>query len=66
MKSWSKESRKSAIHDAYLDGTLPPGKDAAHETTLPAGYTKHAKEIAEQRVALAGYRLADEILRLIR
>jgi S1/P1 Nuclease len=66
VKSWSKESRKSAIHDAYLDGTLPPGENATHATILPAGYTRHAKEIAEQRIALAGYRLADEIRRAIR
>jgi len=31
-----------------------------------AGYTRHAKEIAERRVALAGYRLADEIRSTIR
>jgi S1/P1 Nuclease len=66
VKSWTKESRKIAIHDAYLDGTLPPGENAAHATTLPAGYTRHVKEIAEWRIALAGYRLADEIRRVIR
>jgi hypothetical protein len=66
VKSWSEESRQSAIHDAYLDGNLPPGEDATHATILPAGYTRHAKEIAERRVALAGYRLADEIRRIIR
>ena len=61
VKSWSKESRQYAIDDAYLDGSLPPGENASHATILPAGYTHHAKEIAERRVALAGYRLADEI-----
>ena len=62
----SKESRQYAIHDAYLDGTLPPGENATHATILPAGYTRHAKEIAERRDTLAGYRLADEIRRTIR
>jgi hypothetical protein len=66
VKSWSKESRQSAIHDAYLDGTLPPGENATNATILPVGYTRHAKEIAERRIALAGYRLADEIRRTIR
>ena len=66
VKSWSKESRESAIHDAYFDGTLPSGENATHATILPTGYTRHAKEIAERRVALAGYRLADEIRRTIR
>ena len=66
MKSWSKESRESAIHDGYRDGTLLPGQDANHATTLPAGYTQQAKQIAERRIALAGYRLADEIRRAVR
>jgi hypothetical protein len=66
VKSWSKESRQSAIHDAYLDGTLPPGENATNATILLVGYTRHAKEIAERRIALAGYRLADEIRRTIR
>ncbi|HEY5742803.1 MAG TPA: S1/P1 nuclease [Terrimicrobiaceae bacterium] len=66
VKSWSKESRQSAIHDAYLDGALPPGENATNATILPVGYTRRAKEIAERRVALAGYRLADEIRRTIR
>jgi S1/P1 Nuclease len=46
VKSWSKESRNSAIHDAYLDGTSPPGENATVATILPAGSTRHAKEIA--------------------
>jgi S1/P1 Nuclease len=66
VKSWSEESRQSAIHDAYLDGTLPPGENATNATILPDGYTRHAKEIAERRIALAGYRLADKIRRTIR
>ena len=65
VESWSKESRESAIHDVYRDGTLLPGQDADHATTLPAGYTQHAKEGAERRVALAGFRLADKVRRLI-
>jgi hypothetical protein len=52
VKSWSKESRKSAIHDAYLNGTLSPGSDANNATTLPEGYTQHAKEVAERIKAL--------------
>src|SRR6201987_5479568 len=54
VESWSKESRESAIHDVYRDGRLLPGQDADHATTLPAGYTQHAKAVAERRVALAG------------
>jgi hypothetical protein len=66
VKSWSKESRESAIHYVYRDGALAPGQDVDHATLLPAGYTQHAKELAERRVVLAGYRLADEIRRVIR
>ena len=60
VESWSKENRENAIHDVYIDGTLAPGQDADHATTLPAGYTQHAKEVAERRIALAGYRLASK------
>jgi hypothetical protein len=66
VENWSKESRESAIHDVYRDGTLLPGQDANYATTLPARYTQQAKQIAERRIALAGYRLTDEIRRLIR
>ena len=66
VKSWSGESRQSAIHDAYLNGTLPPGENATNATILPLGYTRHAKEIAERRIALARYRLADQIRPTIR
>ena len=37
VKSWSKESRKSAIHDAYLDGTLPPGRMRLMRPSCPLG-----------------------------
>jgi hypothetical protein len=53
VESWSKESRDSAIHDVYKDGTLEPGQDVNHATILPAGYTQQAKQIAERRIALA-------------
>ena len=66
VKSWTEESRQNAIHAAYLNGTLPPGENATNATILPLGYTRHAKEIAERRIALAGYRLADQIRRTIR
>ena len=60
-KEWSLESRELAIEKAYLRGELKGATDQAHAPSLPADYTKQAKQVAEKQAALAGYRLADEI-----
>jgi hypothetical protein len=65
-KEWCLESRGIAVEKAHLRGELKGGtnKDTAQE--LPEGYTKAAKVVAERQVALAGYRLADEIDKRVR
>ena len=57
---WSKESRRLSLEKAYqplpsLDGTQ------AHPVVVPPDYFKNSKALAEERVTLAGYRLADQI-----
>ena len=57
--AWSLESRTIAIDSAYLHGQLP---GAAVDTRnspipLPPDYLAKGKVIADQRLALAGYRL---------
>ena len=57
---WSKESRRLSLEKAYqplpsLDGTQ------AHPVVVPPGYFTNSKALAEERVTLAGYRLADQI-----
>jgi hypothetical protein len=65
-KSWSLESRLNAIHDAYLDGNLRYGKTQGAAVALPATYSGNAKTVAQHRIALAGYRLADTLRNVLR
>jgi hypothetical protein len=63
---WAHESRALAQSVAYLNGTLPhvtrtPGPGAtmpSEAPALPTGYAQAALATADERVALAGYRLA--------
>ncbi len=58
--AWSLEGRTIAIESAYLNGKLP-GAAVDTKTTpiqLPPDYLAKGKEISDQRLALAGYRLA--------
>ena len=61
-QAWSLESRQLAIDLGYLRGNLPGGTSRETAPPLPADYLKNAKIVAEKQGALAGYRLADEIL----
>ena len=58
--SWAKESFDVAYKLAYVNATLKGGTEK-DGTLLPDGYTKAAKEAAERRAILAGYRLADTL-----
>ncbi len=58
--AWSLEGRALAIDAAYRRGTLPTSKESSGSLpALPEGYLAAARSLAERRVALAGYRLAD-------
>jgi hypothetical protein len=65
-KEWSLESRKLAIKYGYLDGHLKGGTNSESAPSLPDGYLQKAQTVAERRAALAGYRLADEILEYLK
>jgi hypothetical protein len=64
VAAWAKESAAAAREKAYLNGTIPHAtRDQAQANpdsvpALPAGYEKNALAVADQRIALAGYRLA--------
>jgi hypothetical protein len=64
-KAWSLESRKIALETTYQRGHLEGSDHAADAPSLPEGYAKTAKSVAQRRVALAGYRLTDEIQTLL-
>lgn len=63
-RMWSLEGRTLAVEKAYLLGRLKGGVDEDTAPALPDGYTRTAKDIAERRAALAGYRLADTVRHL--
>lgn len=57
---WSiQESFPAAKIHAYRLGALVVGSDEEHAELLPANYTFIVKPLAERRMVLAGYRLAD-------
>jgi hypothetical protein len=69
FKAWANESFEDAKAFAYLDGDLPgapePAKGAPQPDVdpVPMGYENNARNLAEKRIALAGYRLADQLNR---
>jgi hypothetical protein len=67
FESWAKESYDLATKIAYRNGGrigIPRGGNldcamVAAAPVLPAGYVVSASRIADRRLILAGYRLAD-------
>ena len=73
FESWAKESYEIAPKFAYQSGRLigsPRGgnKDCttvAPAPVLPVGYVVNARRIADRRMILAGYRLANLLTRIL-
>jgi S1/P1 Nuclease len=73
FESWAKESFKIATKIAYRNGGrigTPRGGSmdctmVAAAPMLLAGYVVSASRIADRRIILAGYRLADLLTRLL-
>ena len=73
FESWAKESFEIATKIAYRNGGrigIPRdgNKDCAMVAAAPvllAGYVVNASRIADRRMILAGYRLADLLTRLL-
>ena len=59
IRDWAEESVQLCLKTVYnhLDA------ETINFTALPAGYDAAAQEAARKRVALAGYRLANALLR---
>jgi hypothetical protein len=67
--AWSHESLGAAVRHAYqyqetVQGAprlirLPGSATQQDAPPLPAGYSKQSQQVARERIALAGYRLAD-------
>jgi S1/P1 Nuclease len=73
FESWAKESFEIATKIAYRnDGRIgiPKGnnrdcRDVQAAPVLPVGYVVSASRIADRRIILAGYRLADLLIRVV-
>ena len=71
---WAKESFEIATKFAYRNGGrigIPRGGSmdcamVAAAPVLPVGYVVSASRIADRRMILAGYRLADALARVVR
>jgi hypothetical protein len=60
FRAWTEaESFPLAKSRVYLDGRLAGSPQREHAPILPAGYARSAKQLAERRLALSAYRLAD-------
>lgn len=65
FNNWAKlESFRIAKQKAYLNGKLSGSTDKNNGKPLPPNYAATAKPIAERRMSLAGYRLADVLNKL--
>jgi hypothetical protein len=70
-EDWAKESLQAAKQFAYDNGTIPIVKGSedhppAHVPRLSAAYGKVATDVASRRMALGGYRLADQLKALLK
>ena len=71
-EAWAKESFYVATKIAYQNGALrgtPKGKrrdcrEVTDAAVVPNGYVRIARKIADRRMMLAGYRLADLLQRI--
>jgi hypothetical protein len=67
FNNWAKvESFTLAKQKAYLNGRLSGSNDKNDGKLLPQNYALTAKPIAERRMSLAGYRLADVLAEVVR
>jgi S1/P1 Nuclease len=75
FSSWADESYRDAVGVVYLNGRLHGLPEVPNATTrpaaddvptLPESYMMTARELAERRVALAGFRLADQLKALLK
>jgi len=72
FESWAKESYEIATKIAYRNGGqigIPKGgnkecRDVQATPLLPAGYVVSTRWIADRRMILAGYRLADLLIQM--
>jgi hypothetical protein len=63
-RSWAAESLQHARDTAY-PARIAGSRDPANGVLLPPGYGNRTQALAERRIVLAGYRLADLLTRVL-
>lgn len=66
FQDWAKESFSLVREHVYLDGALKGSVDGRNVPVLTAPYRDQAKRIAERRIVLSGYRIAEILITLFR
>jgi hypothetical protein len=66
FRKWADESHQLARKVAYRNGKLKGSRDERNGVPLPADYRAKAEPVAQRRMALAGYRLADLLQKWLR
>jgi hypothetical protein len=65
FEEWAKQESFSLAKDhAYRDGQLRGSRDQHNGEVFPADYIATVKPLAERRIVLAGYRLADVLTQI--
>lgn len=60
LLNWAKvESFTLAKQQAYLNGRLTGSSDRSNGKVLPPNYSTTVRPVAERRIVLSGYRIAD-------
>jgi len=70
---WANESKQLAIDVVYRNGEIRPANDELLKDgqditipTLPAGYDDDAMEVVREQVFVAGFRLADKLVEILK
>jgi len=66
FEDWAKESFQIVQAHVYLDGVLPVSAGDSNVPVLSQAYRDQSKQIAERRVVLSGYRIAEILLNTFR
>jgi hypothetical protein len=62
---WIQESFQLAKGEVYKNGKVVGARSRENAPVLPEGYAKSTQPVAQKRVALAGYRLADLLQKIV-
>lgn len=66
FRAWAAESYALAVKEVYREGDFAGSPDPAAAPVVPADYDVRTRTVAERRVALGGYRIADTLRAILK